>query len=259
MPGALVAPLLDSNLMIAGRIVSAVIPGAVLALALLALALAHAAEPEADWLLSFQEGLRLIHENRPAEAIRHFQRAIEVNPDAAEPYAAIRLASGMQGRPIREVAVERGVTQMAHRHLQRDELDRAEWALKSLLEIRFANPEPHLLLQRLHAKRGRQEASDHAGKIFKGLLEALLATGDGKTRETAFLVQGIAEEYLLVGYVFRCRTREQRVDFPPAGGVYDILKVECAEGERSLYFDVTAWGPEPAWRLKTYPPPPKSP
>jgi hypothetical protein len=26
----------------------------------------------------------------------------------------------------------------------------------------------------------------------------------------------------------------------------------CPDGERAIYFDVTAWGPEPAWRLKTY-------
>jgi len=223
-------------------------------LALLALPLAHAEEPGADWSLSFQEGLRLIQEDRPAEAIGHLQRVIEVNPDASEPYAAIRLASGLRGRSVGEVGVERALIQLAHDHLQRDELDKAERVLKSLVRNRFANPEPHLLLQALYAKRARSDASNHAGKIFKGLLGALLATGDGKTPETAFLVQGINEEYLLVGYVFRCRTREQRVHFPPTGGVYDILEVVCADGERSVYFDVTAWGPEPAWRLKTYRP-----
>ena len=217
-------------------------------------------EPAADWRASFQEGLRLIQEDRPAEAIGHLQRAIEVNPDASEPCSAIRLAYGLRGRDVREVVAERGRLRVARDHLERDELDKAEGVLKVLLQLNFANPEPHLILQALHAKRGRSAASDHAGKIFRGLLEALLATGDGKTPETAFLVQGINEEYLLVGYVFRCRTREQRLHFPPTGGVYDILKVVCADGERSLYFDVTAWGPEPAWRLKTYrPAPPNSP
>lgn len=46
---------------------------------------------------------------------------------------------------------------------------------------------------------GGQRRAIHAGKIFKGLLEAVLATGDGKTPETAFLVQGIAEESLPEG------------------------------------------------------------
>ena len=72
-------------------------------------------------------------------------------------------------------------------------------------------------------------------------MDALLATGDGKSPPTAFLVQGINEEYLL-------------------GGVYDIFIVDCPDGERSVYFDATAWGPEPTWRLKSYrPEPPKSP
>jgi len=70
-------------------------------LALIALPLAHAEEPGPDWLLSFQEGLRLIQEERPAEAIGHFQRAIEVNPDASELYTAIRRASGLCGRSAR--------------------------------------------------------------------------------------------------------------------------------------------------------------
>jgi hypothetical protein len=42
------------------------------------------------------------------------------------------------------------------------------------------------------------------------------------------------------------------VQFPPSGGVYDVLNIVCADGERSLWFDVSAWGPEPAWRLTTY-------
>jgi tetratricopeptide (TPR) repeat protein len=221
---------------------------------------APADEPAADWRASFQEGVRAIEEDRLSDAIGHLQRAIEVNPDAREPYAAIRIAYGLRGRDVGEVGVERGLLRVARDHLERDELDKAERVLELLLQHNFANPEPHLMLQALHAKRGRSAAIDHAGKIFRGLLEALLATGDGKTPETAFLVLGIAEEYLLVGYVFRCRTLEQRVHFPPSGGVYDVLKVLCADAERTVYFDVSAWGPDPAWRLKTYrPAPPKSP
>jgi hypothetical protein len=36
-----------------------------------------------------------------------------------------------------------------------------------------------------------------------------------------------------------------RAHAEPSGAV-------CADGERSLWFDVSAWGPEPAWRLTTY-------
>jgi tetratricopeptide (TPR) repeat protein len=245
----------------ASRLISAARPGLALVLVtLLALPLAHAEEPEAEWVASYKEGLRLLHQSRPGDAIGHFQRAIEVNPDAPEPYAAIRLASGWQGRHVREVVLEAALIRRAHQHLHRGELFPAEGVLKDLAATRFADPEVHLLLQALHVRAGRAEAGRHAGKISKGLLDALLATGDGKTPQTAFLVQGINEEYLLIYHALACQPRERRVNFPPGGGVHDIFIVECPDGERTVYFDATAWGPEPAWRLKTYrPEPPKSP
>jgi hypothetical protein len=213
---------------------------------------ARAADAAADWSDSYNEGMRLLREDRFTDAIRHLQRAIEVNPDAPEPYAAIRLAAGLRGRLVGEVARERVLVNLAHDALRDDQLDRAEEIAKSLAEVRFGNPEAHLLLQWLHAKRGRQAASEHARKIVTGLLAVMLDSGDGKTLETAYLVQGVNEEYMLLGYVFHCWARKQEVLFPPAGGVYDALTAECADGERVLYFDVTVWGLEPAWRLKTY-------
>jgi tetratricopeptide (TPR) repeat protein len=239
----------------ASRLIPAARLGLTLTLmAVLALPVAHAEEPEADWLVSYQEGLRLIQDGKPADAIGHFQRAIEINPDAAGPFAAIRLASGWRGRDVREVTLEVALIRRVRDHLRRDELFPAEMILKDIVANRFANPEAHFLLQDVHLRGRRLEAGRHAGKIFKGLLDALLATGDGKSFETAFLVQGINEEYFLIDQALDCRPRARRVDFPPSGGVYDVFSVQCPDGERTLYFNVTAWGPEPAWRLKTYRP-----
>src|SRR5688572_17667576 len=48
----------------------------------------------------------MMQEDRLADAIAHFRRAIETNPGAAEPYAAIRRAAGLHGRTVGEVALE---------------------------------------------------------------------------------------------------------------------------------------------------------
>lgn len=38
----------------------------------------------------------------------------------------------------------------------------------------------------------------------------------------------------------------------PGGGVYDAHFVSCGSTEQTVYFDVSAWGPDPEWRLKVY-------
>jgi hypothetical protein len=187
-----------------GRTPGAIVGFVLAVLALVALPRAHAEPSGAGWSSAFHEGLRMVEENQLSDAIGHFQRAIEINPDAAEPYTAIRLACGLRGRKIGQVLTETALIRRAHDHLQRDEVDDAEKVLTSLVRDRFANPEPHRLLYALHTKRGGHPARSQAGKIFRGLLAALLASGDGKSRETAVLVQGIAEEHMLAGYVFRC-------------------------------------------------------
>ena len=228
-------------------------PGLILTFLLLFAPPTHAQQADPDWLLSYKEGLRLVQDGQPAAAIGHFQRSIELNPGGGpETYAAIRVASGLAGRNVRDVTLEMGLIRQAHEHLRQGRLFPAENLLKDLAANRFANPEVHLLLEELHIKNGRAEPGRHAGLVSKGLLDAILASGDGASLETAFLVQGINEEYLIVGRVLSCQATTRRVEFPPTGGVYDVFQVSCPDGARTMYFNVTAWGPNPDWRLKTY-------
>jgi len=39
---------------------------------------------------------------------------------------------------------------------------------------------------------------------------------------------------------------------PPGGGVYDAHLVSCGDKVYTVYFDISAWGPDPEWRLKVY-------
>ena len=39
---------------------------------------------------------------------------------------------------------------------------------------------------------------------------------------------------------------------PPGGGVYDAHLVSCGDKVYTVYFDISAWGLDPEWRLKVY-------
>jgi hypothetical protein len=205
--------------------------------------------------VDLQEGVRALRENRLSDAITHLRRAIESNPDEREPYAAIRAAYGLRGRGVGEAGgLDRGLLFLARQRLQAGDLVEAEKVLNGLLQAHFANPATHFWLREVHTRRGSSSDAERAGKMFRGLLDAIRATGSGESLETAILVQSISEEYLIIELVLRCRTLEQRVSFPPGGGVYDVMRVTCGDAVRTLYFDISAWGPEPAWRLKSYGP-----
>jgi tetratricopeptide (TPR) repeat protein len=203
--------------------------------------------------LALQEGVQAMAKDRFQDAITHLQRAIEANPDAREPYTAIRTAYGLRGRSLAEAA-DSGLLLLARQHLDRGDFVEAERVLKRLLQAHFANPATHFWLGELHTRRGSFSDAERARKMFRGLLHAVLAPRRGDSLETAILVQSISEEYLIIGLVLGCRFLEQRLSFPPSGGVYDVMKVKCGDAVRTLYFDVTAWGPEPTWRVKSYRP-----
>jgi tetratricopeptide (TPR) repeat protein len=199
--------------------------------------------------------IHAIQEGRLGDAIAHFQRAIESNPDARALYVGIRSVYGVRGRSLPEVGLDGIVLRQASEHIGRNDLIEAEKILTSLLRSHFANPETHLLMRRLYERRADPANAARAGKMFQGFLDAILASGDGKAPETAFLVQSISEEYFVVGSVLRCQRTQQELVFPPSGGVYDKLMVLCEDSIRSIYFDISAWlEPNPAGRLRTYQP-----
>lgn len=71
-----------------------------------------------------------------------------------------------------------------------------------------------------------------------GLLQSILASGDGKTEDTAYRVITISEEYLLIWY-FGCIRLEQSL-VAHGDKKLDALRVRDKDGnERTIYFDVS--------------------
>jgi hypothetical protein len=172
--------------------------------------------------------------------------------DAPGPYRAIRSVYGRLGRDVRDVAEDGRLLGTAHRATRSGQLDEAERVLQSLLERHFANPETHLLLRDVYGQRGDSAGAEREHKIFLGFLRAILTSGDGKTPETSYVVQSINEEYFILAVGGRCDRKARWLHTPPGGGIYDAHLVSCGGTEQTVYFDVSAWGPDAAWRLKVY-------
>ena len=79
---------------------------------------------------------------------------------------------------------------------------------------------------------GRAEEADHHRSWMRGLFEAVLATGDGKTAETAYHVIAVYEEYAMLRF-FRYEPRGQAL----TGNGIDALSVVAEGEERTIYFD----------------------
>ncbi len=186
------------------------------------------------------------------QMLAHFQGEMLKDLDAPGPYSAIRIVYGRMGRDVRDVAEDGRLLRTAHRAKWSGALDEAERALETLLVRHFANPETHMLLRDVYGQRGDSAGAEREHKIFLGFVRALLTSGDGKTPETAYLVQSIAEEYFILGLVARCERKTRWMHTPLGAGVYDAHLVLCGATEHTVYFDISAWGLEPEWRLKVY-------
>jgi hypothetical protein len=193
-----------------------------------------------------------LNEHVGSQMLAHFQGEMLKDLDAPGPYRAIRIVYGRMGRDVRDVAEDGRLLRTAHQAKWSGALDEAERALGTLLGRHFANPETHMLLRDVYGQRGDSAGAEREHKIFLGFMRVLLASGDGKAPETAYLVQSIAEEYFILGMVGRCERKTRWVHTAPGAGVYDAHLMSCGGSEHTIYFDISAWGPEPEWRLKVY-------
>ena len=84
-------------------------------------------------------------------------------------------------------------------------------------------------------KLGRPEDADLHKRWYNGLVDSVLASGDGKTAQTAFVVISVEEEYA----VLRAMGLESRGQMLVDGGI-DALTVETEAGNEIIYFNPAA-------------------
>lgn len=84
-------------------------------------------------------------------------------------------------------------------------------------------------------KLDRKEAAAEQIRWYRGLIESILASGDGRTPNTAYLVISIAEEYSVMRALQLRPTEQALLD----GGI-DAFSVESDAGTDKVYFNPAA-------------------
>jgi hypothetical protein len=91
----------------------------------------------------------------------------------------------------------------------------------------------HMMLASLLSKKGKFEDSIRHRSFFYGLMASIVNSGDGRTKETAFKVIAIEEEYTLMNFM-GAEMKSQSLQ-----GNYDVMEVKMDEGDVIIYFDIS--------------------
>jgi hypothetical protein len=93
-----------------------------------------------------------------------------------------------------------------------------------VLDACYLNIFAHMALANGYAKQKDNVRSSYHRRFAKGLLDSILASGDGRSHDTAFKVIDISEEYAVMT-VTGLKPHEQGLQ-DHGGHWYDVLKVE---------------------------------
>jgi hypothetical protein len=117
---------------------------------------------------------------------------------------------------------------------------------QAILERNYVFIDAHMALGICYRRLGQAEQAERHTSAARSLLRAILASGDGKTPKTAFVVISVAEEYSVLG--LQGARKVQQALIQSEGRSYDLLTVQNKSGgSEEVYFNVDrvmAWSAE---------------
>jgi hypothetical protein len=120
-------------------------------------------------------------------------------------------------------------------------LEELEIRCKKLLEGNPMDLEVRMMLDFAYSELEQHDLAAQAHAFVSGMLDAIWASGDGKSFETAWQVVSVAEEYTLLS-IMGYQMQEQQL-MEQAGRWYDVLtcisKKDPTAGSVMFYFDIT--------------------
>jgi hypothetical protein len=130
------------------------------------------------------------------------------------------------------------------RAYQEQQFERALKIAEGLIDKGYANIEAHMTCAKAYENLGQQKNADRHMEIGKALVGSILASGDGKTKETAFEVIGTHEEYIAVLALGLPRPTLQGLMMGKPHS-YDRLEVDDPKsGQKiALFFNIDAFFP----------------
>jgi uncharacterized protein DUF4919 len=110
---------------------------------------------------------------------------------------------------------------------------------EQVLDYEFTNRSLHRATENAYIKLGDKARAEFHHNIAEKLLSAILSTGDGQSPQTAYCVQGIREEYVIMDH-FGYEVSSQAY-LGSGESTYDMLSGVDRKSKKavSLYFDIS--------------------
>jgi len=122
--------------------------------------------------------------------------------------------------------------------------DKAVKTAEELIQKGFVNIEAHAICSEAYAALENHEKAKFHHEVTSALIRSILSTGDGKTKETAFEVVDVHEEYIVVSVLGLPRPASQALIHDKRHS-YDLLEVaQPGTGQKiAIYFNIDAFYP----------------
>lgn len=106
-----------------------------------------------------------------------------------------------------------------------------------VLENNYADMDAHFCKYIAHRELGDPKQADFHRHVFDGLIKSILNSGDGKTKETAYVVVSVHEEYVVLR-VLGLQPQGQSL-LHDQGHSYDVMKTKDRQSGEvvTLYFN----------------------
>jgi tetratricopeptide (TPR) repeat protein len=111
-------------------------------------------------------------------------------------------------------------------------------AANKALDVVYVDGEAHMEAAVAYDQLGKPDDAKREQMIAVGIFKSMMPNGDGQSREHAFVVISITEEYELMAATRRRRVGSQAL-IHDAGHSYDMIEAVGPDGEKiALYFQI---------------------
>jgi hypothetical protein len=133
--------------------------------------------------------------------------------------------------------------------LQSKEYANAAAAAEAVIAHGFVNIEAHVVGAQAYEGLNDTERAKFHHDVAASLIRSIMATGDGKSKETAFEVIGTFEEYVIMDVLGLPPLGKQSL-FPGKPNSYDLLEVtDPRTGQKvSVFFNINLFYPPKGFR-----------
>jgi hypothetical protein len=109
---------------------------------------------------------------------------------------------------------------------------------EAVLESNYVNIDAHFVALVANQEMGAMDKAEFHRTVFRGLLNSIRNSGDGKSLDKAWVVINVHEEYVLLRVLGFRPSQQSLVN--QDGHSYDVMKVKNAEDgtEQTFYFNV---------------------